>query len=69
MYHFDQRKHTARIETEITSMDKKIGTFIEKVTKLEKTESQEAIKLQQVTQDEKEASDLLQETEEMVCLQ
>lgn len=55
-----------RLEGEFPALDKKIGNFIAKVTTLEKTESEESAKLIQVTQDEKEANELLQETEEMV---
>eukprot|EP00026_Physarum_polycephalum_P000773 Phypoly_transcript_00774.p1 GENE.Phypoly_transcript_00774~~Phypoly_transcript_00774.p1 ORF type:complete len:1313 (+),score=243.76 Phypoly_transcript_00774:90-4028(+) len=57
-----------RIESEIPSIDKKIGEYITKATKLEKVESQESAKLHQTSQEEKETTDLLQEIEEMTRL-
>jgi hypothetical protein len=57
-----------RIESEIPSIDKKIGDYISKATKLERAESQESAKLHQASLEEKESTDLLQEIEEMVCL-
>jgi hypothetical protein len=57
-----------RIESELPAIDKKIGDSIAKATKLERAESQESNKLHQASLEEKEALDLLQEVEEMVCI-
>ena len=56
-----------RIESELPSIDKKIGEYIAKATKLERAESQESAKLHQASLEEKEAAGLLLEIDEMVC--